>query len=108
MTHYSKYKIRCMAICEIKENKHCWYTKIARVLIECDAEGFDDWQYENGFYHNEGELNVDWETAKPVYPDEYEVIMGSETNQGRYTVEEIVKVFENTTLIDSSDVVEVE
>ena len=73
---YTKYKFRGMAICRIKENTHSFNTKIARLLIECDAEGFTDWQCDGGFYHDEGEFNVDWSTARPVHPDEYEVIMG--------------------------------
>ena len=108
MTHYNKYKVRCMAIIKAKENIHSFHTIIARTLIECDAEGFDDWQCDGGFYHNEGELNVDWKSAKVVYPDEYEVIMGSENCEGRHSIAEIVEVFDDTILIDSSDITEEE
>ena len=108
MSHYNKYKVRCMAIVKAKQNKYSFHTIIARTLIECDAEGFSDWQCDGGFYHDEGEFNVDWSSAKVVYPDEYEVIMGDKNCEGKHTIEEIAEVFEDTVLIDSADIEEVE
>ena len=104
---YDKYKVRCMAIVKAKQNVYSFNTIIARTLIECDAEGYDDWQCDGGFHHNEGEFNVDWSTAKPVYPDEYEVIMGAKDYEGRHEIKEIVEVFDNTVLIEDSDIMEV-
>lgn len=107
MTQWNNYKARGMAIVKAKENKHSFYTIIARTMIECDAEGFDDWQCDGGFYHNEGQLNINWDTARAVYPDEYEVIMGGEDCEGKHTIEEIVEVFPNTVLEDDWEFTEV-
>jgi hypothetical protein len=97
-----------MAIVKAKQNVHSFHTIIARTMIECDAEGFSDWQCDGGFYHDEGEFNVDWSSARVVYPNEYEVIMGDKNCEGKYTIEEIVEVFEDTVLIDNADITEVE
>ena len=101
----NNYKVRCMAIVKAKRNKYSFLTILARTMIECDAEGFDDWQCDGGFYHNEGELNIDWSSAKPVYPEEYEVIMGTGDYEGRHQIEEIVEVFDDTVLIEDCDII---
>ena len=106
--NFRKFKVRCKAIVKAKEDVCSFNPIIARVLIECDAEGYDDWQCDGGFYHNEGELDIDWSTAKPVYPDEYEVIMGSKDYTGRHSIIEIVEVFTDTVSIDYDTIEEVD
>lgn len=106
--NYRKYKVKCMAIIKAKQNKKSFHTILARTLIECNAEGFSDWQCDGGFWHDEGEFNVDWSSAKVLYPEEYEVLMGNGNYEGKHSIEEVVEVFESTVLLDDADITEVE
>ena len=107
MIHYKKYKVTTPAICRIKDFKYgC--TQIARLTVVMDAEGFDDWQEDGGYWHNEGELNIDYTSARPAYPEEYEVLLSDKIYEGKRSVVEIVEVFEDSVFVDSEDIEEVE
>lgn len=107
MIHYKKYKVTTPAICRIKDFAY-GFTKIARLTIEMDAEGFDDWQEDGGYWHNEGELNIDYTSARPVCPEEYEVLLSDKIYEGKRSVVEIVEVFKDSVFVDSEDIEEVE
>jgi hypothetical protein len=108
MAQWKNFKARGMAICRCKTNPEAYHKFLARTLIECDATGFDDWQEDGGFWHNEGQLNIDWSTAKAVYPDEYEIIFGDKNITGKDKISNILEVYTDTVLEDDWEFIEVE
>lgn len=61
-----------------------------------DAIAYDDWQYDGGYYHNEGWLEYDDKDIKPLAPDEYKIIYpDGTTKEGESEIIEIVEIYEN-------------
>ena len=91
-------KILCKA--RIKRYKEI---KIIRTGVYARGEYISDWQCDGGFYHNEGTLDVDYDSIELIASDEYEVITTTGSYEGNSEVVEILETYDTDFYIADYD-----